>query len=212
MLACTLRRIIVYRWCNVSSSYGAPQPETWWIGFSFLVKRPIFARPLSDAEPESLPGGRFALAGCLHPAPLPDPSRQQPGRECLPDSSRVGLQPANRTQRHPRLQRDKGLAEALQPGSKHPHTVLIGPSLLNRLRPCGRSPPLSEGVRPREQLVDFGDGGRGCLRGGARRKADLWRDRSGDALAPSLSQVDAGETLDHLSRPTLRKKKGGATD
>src|SRR5215203_1979615 len=52
------------------------------------------------------PGGGIALAGCLHLAPLPDTARQQQGRKRLPDSSRVGLQSTNRTQRHPRFQRE----------------------------------------------------------------------------------------------------------
>src|SRR5215212_3671808 len=51
------------------------------------------------------PGGGIALAGCLHLAPLADTSGQLSGRERLPDRPRAGMQPANRPQRHPRLQR-----------------------------------------------------------------------------------------------------------
>src|SRR5215213_9987878 len=58
------------------------------------------------------PGGGIALAGCLHLAPLPDPSRQRQGRECLPDRPLLGLQPPDGAQRHPRLQREGAPAGA----------------------------------------------------------------------------------------------------
>ena len=38
---------------------------------------------------------------------------------------------------------------------------------------------------------------------GLDERADLGGDHSGYALAPSGNQVDAGQTLDHLSRPPV---------
>src|SRR5215212_346896 len=75
----------------------------------------------------------------------------------------------------------------------------------------GDAPPLSEGVRAQLESVDFGDGRRCRLRGGAHQRARLRRDDSGDAFAPPFGSLDAGQAVDHLPRPPIRKKKGDAT-
>ena len=48
---------------------------------------------------------------------------------------------------------------------------------------------------------------RGRLRGGTHRRAGLGGDRPGYAFAPSWGEVDAGQAVDHLPRPSVRKKK-----
>jgi hypothetical protein len=86
------------------------------------MKRPIFVRPLSDAERETLEAGLRPQRMPSPCAALPDTSRQLQGRKCLPDSSLVGLQSANRTQRHPRLQRQRA-AGGPPAGIEASHTV-----------------------------------------------------------------------------------------
>ena len=99
------------------------------------MKRPIFVRPLSDAERESLEAGlrsqdAFTLRRCQillasHRGENAYQIAHQLG--CNPQTARNAIHTFN----------DKGLPEALQPGSKHP-TPFIGPSLLNKLMPCRR--------------------------------------------------------------------------
>jgi hypothetical protein len=72
----------------------------------YSMKRPIFVRPFSDAERESLEAGLRPQRIPSPCAALPDTSRQQQRRERLPVSSPAGLQSSNGTQRHPRLQRE----------------------------------------------------------------------------------------------------------
>src|SRR5215217_9324509 len=110
------------------------------------------------------PGGGIALAGCLHLTPLPDPARQLSGRECLPDRPRAGMQPANRPQRHPRLQREGSPASAssrLQT-SAHRSQGLPGSSTGRGL--AGAFAPHAQGLRKRHKPVDAGLGRRGQLR------------------------------------------------
>lgn len=64
---------------------------------------------------------------------------------------------------------------------------------------------------PEHEPLDALYGGGGRPRGGAHAKAGLRGDDPGDALAPSRSEVAAGEAVDHLSRPLVRKKKDAAT-
>src|SRR5918994_433457 len=52
------------------------------------------------------------------------------------------------------------------------------------------------------------DGGGGCLRGGAHREAGLGGDHPGDSFAGARDTLAAGQEMDHLPRPPLRKKKG----
>ena len=90
------------------------------------MKRPIFVRPLSDAERESLEAGlrspdAFTLRRCQ--ILLASDRGKNAYQIAHEDRSRVRLQSADRAQRHTHLHNEKGLPEALQPGSKHPHTV-----------------------------------------------------------------------------------------
>ena len=85
------------------------------------MKRPIFVRPLSDAERETLDAGlrspdAFTLRRCQI---LLTSSRGENAYQiahelgCNPQTARNAIHDFN----------EKGLPQALQPGSKHPHTV-----------------------------------------------------------------------------------------
>jgi transposase len=87
----------------------------------YSMKRPIFVRPLSDAERESLEAGlrspdAFTLRRCqILLASSRGENAYQIAHQlgCNPQTARNAIHAFN----------DKGLPEALQPGSKHPHTV-----------------------------------------------------------------------------------------
>ena len=150
-------------------------------------------------------GSRAALQRCLRNAPLPDTPGEHPRRVSPEDSPKPRMRLANGQERHPRLQRE---------GPRRPHPWLFSPEASAcRLRREerrvleGDAPPLSEGVRTRVEPLDFGDGRRGRFRRGTHREAGLRGDRAGDAFAPARSEVDAGQAVDHLSGPPVRKKK-----
>jgi transposase len=85
------------------------------------MKRPIFVRPLSDAERESLEAGlrspdAFTLRRCqVLLASNRGKNAYQIAHElgCNPQTARNAIHAFN----------EKGLPQALRPGSKHPHTV-----------------------------------------------------------------------------------------
>jgi transposase len=85
------------------------------------MKRPIFVRPLSDAERESLEAGlrspdAFTLRRCqILLASNRGENAYQIAHElgCNPQTARNAIHAFN----------EKGLPKALRPGSKHPHTV-----------------------------------------------------------------------------------------
>jgi hypothetical protein len=107
--------------------------------------------------------------------------------------------------RHPRLQR----AWTWRPEARL-FASQANPSALRREERRGLegiAAPLSEGFRQGQQPLDSRDGRRGELRGGARPKAGLGGDRPGYFGAPSRSALATSETLDHLPRSSVRKKK-----
>src|SRR5215216_5598310 len=152
------------------------------------------------------PGGGIALAGCLHLTPLPDPARQLSGRECLPDRPRAGMQPANRPQRHPRLQREGSPASAssrLQT-SAHRSQGLPGSSTGRGL--AGAFAPHAQGLRKRHKPVDAGLGRRGQLRRRPYRRAHHGRERPGDACADG-GTLGASQEVDRFPGSRVREKK-----
>jgi hypothetical protein len=156
------------------------------------------------------PRSGAALQRRFRDASLPDTSGKLSRTLSSEHSPESGMRLANSQERHPRLQRSwpsRSHARLLAPQAR-PRCFRQG----ERRGSEGDAPPLSEGVRIRHELVDFGDSRRGRLRGGPHREAGLGGDRPGHFGAPSRSGVAQSEKVDHLSRPPLRKKKGGATD
>jgi hypothetical protein len=156
------------------------------------------------------PQGGPALQGHLHHAPIADRLGKLPRRARPEDRRKPRMRLANGARRHPRLQPE---------GSSRPRSEVLAPQENpRRLRPQerrgsqGDAPPLPEGVRAQLKPVDFRDGRRCRLRGGSYDRARLGGDRSGHLLASSFGEVDAGQAVDHLPRPLVRKKKEGAID
>ena len=148
---------------------------------------------------------RAALQGRLRDAPMPDPSGQRPREVSSEDSRKPRVRLADGSQRRRRLQRE---------GPRRPQRWLLSPQARAcRLRPRKRrgpqadAPPLAEGVRQRVEPLDPGDGRRRGLRGGFDRRAGLGGDHPSHPLASAFGEVDAGEAVDHLSRPPVRTKK-----
>src|SRR5215204_2620563 len=101
----------------------------------YSMKRPIFVRPLSDAERNTLEAGlrspdAFTLRRCqILLASNRGKNAYQIAQElgCNPQTARNAIHAFN----------EKGLPEALRPGSKHPHTVhraFQGPEQAEALR------------------------------------------------------------------------------
>jgi hypothetical protein len=68
----------------------------------YSMKRPIFVRPLSDAEPKTLEAGLR-----LHPAPLCQILlASNRGKTAYQIAHELGCNPQNSTQRYPCLQRE----------------------------------------------------------------------------------------------------------
>jgi hypothetical protein len=153
---------------------------------------------------------RAALKGRFHLASMPDAPGEFEGRGGSQDRLEPRMRPANGSKRYPRLRREGSGCAPRQIFAPRKNPRRLRREECRSLAPD--APPLAEGVRARHESVDFGDGRRGCLRGGAYTEAGLRGDHPGDLVAPAWSEVDAGEAMDHLSRPSVRKKKGGATD
>src|SRR3712207_1308661 len=83
------------------------------------------------------PGGGAALVRCFRPPSLSNPVGQLQGRECLPDRQESWLQPSETVRNAIHAFNERGLPEALQRGSKRPHTIrraFQGPEHTVRLR------------------------------------------------------------------------------
>src|SRR5215204_3678483 len=99
------------------------------------MKRPIFVRPFTDAERETLEAGlrssdAFTLRRCqILLASDRGENAYQIARSlgCNPQTVRNAIHAFNR----------EGLPGALRQGSKRPHTVHTGPSIPSRPRLCG---------------------------------------------------------------------------
>src|SRR5215204_5249291 len=136
---------------------------------------------------------------------MPDTSGKLPRTIPSEDCPEFGMRLPDGPKRHPRLQRA---------WTRCPHSRLLAP----QARPCrfrrgecrgseGDAPPLAEGVRVRHEPLDFGDGSTGELRGGAYTEAGLRGDHPHHPGASSRSEMAAGQTLDHLPRSPVWKKK-----
>src|ERR687898_2051118 len=144
------------------------------------MRPPIFVRSLSDTEKEQLETAlRSKDAFVMRRGKVILASERGERAPQIARSLGCGSQDGARC--HPRLQR----AWPCRSGGQ----ILAAEANTGRLRrggrrsPAGVAPPLSEGVRPPEELVDALDGGGGCLRGGAHREAGLGGDHPGDSFA-----------------------------
>ena len=119
------------------------------------MKRPIFVRPLSDAERESLEAGlrspdAFTLRRCQI---LLASDRGQNAYQiahqlgCNPQTARNAIHAFN----------EKGLPEALRPGSKHPHTVhrAFDPEQAEALREMLHQDPRKFGKESRLWTLEY---------------------------------------------------------
>src|SRR5215203_1345844 len=169
------------------------------------MKRPIFVRPLSDAERETLEAGlrssdAFTLRRCqILIASARGENAYQIAHElgCNPQTARNAIHTFN----------EKGLPQALRQGSKRPHTVhraFQGPEQTRGF--AGAFAPQTQEVRQTHECVDAGSRRRGELRRGPHEGADNWRDRPGYFGAIG-SALGAGQALDHFPRSGVPKKK-----
>src|SRR3712207_4104383 len=83
------------------------------------------------------PGGGAALVRCFRPPSLSNPVGQLQGRECLPDRQESWLQPSETARNAIHAFNERGLPEALQRGSKRPHTIHRAFDPERGPRPCG---------------------------------------------------------------------------
>src|SRR5918995_4076117 len=172
------------------------------------MRPPIFVRSLSDTEKEQLETAlRSKDAFVMRRAQVILASERGERAPQIARSLGCGSQDGARC--HPRLQR----AWPCRSGGQ----ILAAEANTGRLRrggrrsPAGVAPPLSEGVRPPDELVDALDGGGGCLRGGAHREAGLRGEHPGDSFAGGRGKLAAGPEKGHPPPPPPRKKKRGAT-
>src|SRR3712207_6373867 len=151
------------------------------------------------------PGGGAALVRCFRPPSLSNPVGQLQGRERLPDRQESWLQPSDRAQCHPRLQRagTSGDPSATLEASSYDSSSFrsrAGRGL------AGVAAPEAQEVRQAKQLMDDGDGRRSELRGGAHEGAGKRGDHSGYLRAPG-GALGASQTVDHQPRSRVCEKK-----
>ena len=154
------------------------------------------------------PRSGTALQRRLRDAPMPGNPGERPRAFSPEDRPELGMRLADGQERHTRLRRAR---------TRRSHARIFAPQARprrfrrkERRGSEGDAPPIPEGVWIRHEPVDFRDGRAGRFRGGAHTKAGLGGDHPDHPGASSRSQMAAGQAVDHLPRPPLRKKKGGA--
>src|ERR671917_945031 len=173
------------------------------------MKRPIFVRPLSDAEREALEAGlrspdAFTLRRCqILLASNRSKNAYQIAHElgCNPQTARNAIHAFN----------EKGLEEALKPGSKHPHTVhrAFEPEQAEALRELLHHKPRKFGKDTSLWTLD--------LAAEVSFEEGLTESRiSGETVRATLARL--GVRWERAKRwitspdPEYARKKGGATD
>jgi transposase len=173
------------------------------------MKRPIFVRPLSDAEREALEAGlrspdAFTLRRCqILLASNRGKNAYQIAHElgCNPQTARNAIHAFN----------EKGLEEALKPGSKHPHTVhrAFKPEQAEALRELLHHKPRKFGKDTSLWTLD--------LAAEVSFEEGLTESRiSGETVRATLARL--GVRWERAKRwitspdPEYARKKGGATD
>src|SRR3954454_6940071 len=171
------------------------------------MRRPIFVRPISDAEREALEDGlrssdAFILRRCqilLASSRGENAYRIARSLGCDSQTARTAIKRFN----------EGGLQEALRKRSSRPKKIraAFDGGRAEQLREMlHRSPREFEGHEP----VDTRFGRRSELRGGDNRRAGERGDRACHPEAHG-SALAARQALDHQPRPRVRKKKGAAT-
>jgi transposase len=175
----------------------------------YAMKRPIFVRPLSDAERETLEAGlrspdAFTLRRCqILLASNRGKNAYQIAYElgCNPQTARNAIHAFN----------EKGLPEALQPGSKHPHTVrrAFDPEQAEALRELLHHKPRKFGIDTSLWTLD--------LAAEVSFEEGLTESRvSGETVRATLARL--GVRWERAKRwitspdPEYARKKGDATD
>jgi transposase len=173
------------------------------------MKRPIFVRPLSDAEREALEAGlrspdAFTLRRCqILLASNRGKNAYQIAHElgCNPQTARNAIHAFN----------EKGLEEALKPGAKHPHTVhrAFEPEQAEALRELLHHKPRKFGKDTSLWTLD--------LAAEVSFEEGLTESRiSGETVRATLARL--GVRWERAKRwitspdPEYARKKGGATD
>ena len=152
------------------------------------------------------PRSGAALQRCLRDAPMPDTSGKLSRTLSCEDSPVSGMWLADGQERHTRLQR-AWAGRTTGGGLLAPQARPWRFRCVERRDLQGDAPPISERVRIRLQPLDFGDGLRGRLQGGAHRKAGLGGDRPGYFGTPTRSRMAQSQKVDHLPRSPIPKKK-----
>jgi len=173
------------------------------------MKRPIFVRPLSDAERKTLEAGlrspdAFTLRRCqILLASDRGKNAYQIAHElgCNPQTARNAIHALN----------EEGLPEALRPGSKHPHTVhrAFGTEQAEALRQMLHQDPRKFGKRSSLWTLE--------MAAEASFEEGLTRERvTGETVRATLARL--GVRWQRAKRwitspdPEYERKKGGATD
>ncbi len=169
------------------------------------MKTPIFVRPLSEDERESLQKG-LRSKDTFTMRRSPDASGQLQRRARPEDRLKPRMRLANGARRHPRLQREGSRTPSMRnpraPREPATHSTEKSAEALREM--LHRSPrEFGYAVEP----VDSGDGrARPPSRRGSPKSGSRGRP-SGRPFAPARGAVDAGQAVDHLPRPLVRKKK-----
>lgn len=174
------------------------------------MKRPIFVRPLSDAERETLKAGlRSPDAFTLRRSQILLASDR--GMNAYQIAHELGCNP--QTARNAIHAFDnKGLPEALRPGSKHPHTVhraFRGPEQTEALREMLHQDPRKFGKESSLWTLE--------MAAEVSFEEGLTKERvSGETIRATLARL--GVRWERAKRwitspdPEYARKKGGATD
>jgi transposase len=175
----------------------------------YSMKRPIFVRPLSDAERQSLEADlRSPDALTLRRCQILLASDR--GENAYRIAHELGCNP--QTARHAiHAFNNKGLPEALRPGSKHPHTVYkaFDPEQAEALRELLHQKPSKFGKDRSLWTLD--------LAAEVSFEEGLTKERiTGETVRATLARL--GVRWERAKRwitspdPEYERKKGGATD
>ena len=175
------------------------------------MRQPIYVRPLSEAERETLEVGlrssdAFTLRRCqILLASDRGENAYQIARSlgCNPQTVRNALSISS-TRKVSKLRCER------VPSAHIPSTGRSMRSELKSCEGCFIRAPGSSSARTREPM-DIGSGCRGQLRGRSYPGASFWRDRPSHPEEAG-GALGASQAMDHESRSPIREKKGVVTD